>query len=307
MEYTGITNKPSITIDKIYSVHYFEYACNFSFEGESHDFWEFIYVDKGNVDIVAGEEKITLYANDIFFHEPNEFHAVHTDGKTAPNLIVVSFSCQDEIMQFLKPKKFLLRQKECNLLSKLILEAKYCFDCRLDDPYLKTIPLKESGFFGARQALFLYLQEFLICLLRRCLSSEQVSSVAVDTDEISTKSTKQAADTQLFNEIVRYLQKNIYTTISTDSICEAFSISRSRLQKLSKRRCNLGIIEYFSYLKIENAKELIRTQSMNFTQISQELGYSSVHYFSRQFKKIAGMTPSEYDTSVKLMFEKEEE
>ena len=71
MEYTGIDNKHSLTIDKIYSVHYFEYACNFSFEGESHNFWEFICVDKGNVDIVAGDETITLYSNDIFFHYPN--------------------------------------------------------------------------------------------------------------------------------------------------------------------------------------------------------------------------------------------
>ena len=36
----------SISIDKIFSIHYFEYMNDFSFEGESHDFWEFIFVDK---------------------------------------------------------------------------------------------------------------------------------------------------------------------------------------------------------------------------------------------------------------------
>ena len=63
----------------------------------------------------------------------------------------------------------------------------------------------------------------------------------------------------------------------------------------------MGVIEYFSLMKINIAKELIRTNRMNFTQISEHLGYTSIHYFSRQFKKITGMTPSEYVTSIKAM------
>ncbi|MEG2232251.1 MAG: AraC family transcriptional regulator, partial [Lachnospiraceae bacterium] len=45
-------------------------------------------------------------------------------------------------------------------------------------------------------------------------------------------------------------------------------------------------------------------QHMNFTQISDFLGYNSIHYFSRQFKKTTGMTPSEYASSIKLLAEK---
>lgn len=293
MEYTGIENQKNISINKIFSVHYFEYACNFSFAGESHDFWEFICVDKGIVHILAGKEELTLQENDIFFHEPNEFHAVHTDGKTAPNLVVVSFSCHDEIMNFFKHKKLHLTQQERNILGNLIREAKYCFDCRLDDPYLKTIPLKDSAILGSQQSVFLYLEQFLIHLLRK--KSNQPT--------VMIKATKQTTDAQLFNEIIKYLQNNLHASITVNSVCEKFSISRSKLQRLFKSHCNLGIIEYFSFLKIEMAKELIRTRGMNFSQISVELGYSSIHYFSRQFKKIAGMTPSEYATSIKLVFE----
>ena len=43
----------------------------------------------------------------------------------------------------------------------------------------------------------------------------------------------------------------------------------------------------YSLLKIEAAKQMIRDEQMNFTQISESLGYSSIHYFSRQFKKMA--------------------
>ena len=56
-------------------------------------------------------------------------------------------------------------------------------------------------------------------------------------------------------------------------------------------------------MKVNAAKQLIRTNKMNFTQISEQLGYTSIHYFSRQFKKVTGMTPSEYASSIKAMAE----
>ena len=66
-----------------------------------------------------------------------------------------------------------------------------------------------------------------------------------------------------------------------------------------------GAMDFFSRLKIAYARQLIRENQMNFTQISEFLGYSSIHYFSRQFKKISGMTPTEYITSIKALSERE--
>ena len=52
-------------------------------------------------------------------------------------------------------------------------------------------------------------------------------------------------------------------------------------------------------MKIEEAKKLMREGKYNFTQISDILGYTSIHYFSRQFKNVTDMTPSQYVLSVK--------
>ena len=51
---------------------------------------------------------------------------------------------------------------------------------------------------------------------------------------------------------------------------------------------------YFLALKITEAKRLIRESSLNFTQISESLGFSTIHYFSRLFKEKTGMTPTDY-------------
>ena len=73
MHYESIPLIPEIDVDRIYTIHYFEYQKDFRFSGESHDFWEFLCVDKGEVEVAAGSAAHILKQNDIIFHEPNEF------------------------------------------------------------------------------------------------------------------------------------------------------------------------------------------------------------------------------------------
>ena len=54
-------------------------------------------------------------------------------------------------------------------------------------------------------------------------------------------------------------------------------------------------------MKVGTARQMIRDNQLNFTQIADRLGYNSIRYFSRQFKKITGMTPSEYASSIKVL------
>ena len=92
MAYNGFLPENVINIGKIYSIHYFEYMSDFSFEGESHDFWEFICVDKGEVEVTGGDKKFILHKGEIAFHEPNEFHNVTATGTIEPNLMLSPFN-----------------------------------------------------------------------------------------------------------------------------------------------------------------------------------------------------------------------
>ena len=115
------------------------------------------------------------------------------------------------------------------------------------------------------------------------------------------KSVKQKADGVLFSQIQEYMEVHINENISIEQICRSNSIGRSQLQKLFRSRSGYGTIEYFSRMKIDLAKQMIREDQYNFTQIADAIGFSSVHYFSRQFKKIKSDTPSEYASSIKAL------
>ncbi len=200
-------------------------------------------------------------------------------------------------MDFFRSGIFKIDDLERNLLANIIIEARNCFCCRLDDPYLQNMPQKESPVFGAEQMILNYLEHFLIHLIRRY--SAPVAPVLSNP----AKAAKLKSDDEIFSRITDYLENNVCVPLSIEQICHDNLIGRSQLQKIFRERCGMGIIEYFSHMKIDAAKELIRTERMNFTQISEQLGYTSIHYFSRRFKIETGMTPSEYSSSIKAMAE----
>lgn len=299
MGYNGVNLKNSISIGKIYSIHYFEYMNDFSFEGEAHNFWEFICVDKGEVSVTAGKNLTILKKRDIIFHQPNEFHNVKAIGTIAPNLVVISFDCRNKAMNFFRKGHFKVDDLEQNLLANIINEARHCFDCRLDDPYLQNMPQKESLVFGSEQMILNYLEQFLVHMIRRY--SSPIISASNFTSPHAVQAFHHKTSAEVFSRIIDYLENNINNNLTIDQICHDNLIGRSQLQKIFKEHCNMGVIEYFSQMKINAAKEMIRTQCMNFTQVSEKLGYSSIHYFSRRFKIETGMTPSEYTSSIKAM------
>lgn len=117
-----------------FPVHYFEYSSRYVFEGERHPFWEFLYVDKGEVLVTAGKETRRLRRGDLIFHQPDEFHTVAADGVCAPNLAVTSFVCASPSMSFFENKVLRVGEVERELLSRILREARGAFSTPLDDP-----------------------------------------------------------------------------------------------------------------------------------------------------------------------------
>ena len=67
MYYPGIDFQTSISIGTIYSIHYYEYRTDFTFSGETHDFWEFVYADKGETIITSDQTEFMLKAGELYW------------------------------------------------------------------------------------------------------------------------------------------------------------------------------------------------------------------------------------------------
>ncbi len=281
---------PLIVVDSIVTVHYFEYSSNYYFSGEAHDFWEFLYVDKGEVFVMADTKKRLLRTRDIIFHQPMEFHNVSANGIVAPNLSVVAFECTSPAMDFFKDKVLQVTEKQHNYIADIIDTAYQLFDSPLDDPELKHLTVKndETVFAGYEQLLKSSLELLLLDMLQSDKGESRIAATVYQKE----------SDIDLYARTLRYFEEHVRDQLTVEVISDAMLAGRSHLQKLFHEKTGSGIIENFSRMKIQYARQIIREGRLNFTELAEYLGYSSLYYFSRQFKKLTGMTPSEYSKSI---------
>lgn len=293
MDYKKTTLTQKINITGIITVHYFEYSSSFFFPGEAHDFWEFLYVDKGEVSVTADTNVYQLKQGEIIFHKPKEFHNLRANGVVAPNLVVIAFECKSPQMRYFENALLRIDSEGRDLIAKIIVEACNAYASSLDDPQLKYLKKrKQEGAFASEQLLKLYLETFLIQMIRK--------DGTLNSKTQTTTTIKEYAGMDLVNRVIIYLREHLRENITLDDICKYTLSGRSHLQKLFREKTGGGVIEYFNRMKIETAKQMMREGKYNFTQLSEYLGYSSVCYFSRVFKKATGMSPSEYSSSIKI-------
>ena len=279
MDYIKTILDCPVVVDGIYTVHYFEYAKDFAYSGEVHDFWELVYADKKNLFITAGAKEIELEAGQMYLHKPNEFHNIRCDGKRAANSIIISFDCSTPELMNVAGRVITLGENERRLIGSVVKEASASFSTPLGNPYTNVMELSRAGGFGTQQMIRLSVEMLLIRLIRENINEGPV---------------KIKKNNALLAQIIDFLWENVEKKLTFEDILKHFNLSASVVKKIFREQMGCGIMDYFVRLKIDKAKELIREENYTFTEIAEILGFNTSQYFTTVFKRISGMTPSEY-------------
>ncbi|MFC5405494.1 AraC family transcriptional regulator [Cohnella soli] len=283
--------KVTFDVSQLISLHYFEFAKDFIFRGECHDFWEFLYIDKGEIEVMADSTGYNLKQGDMIFHKPNEFHSVWANQKIASNAVVVSFVCSSPAMSFFEGKFFCLDNQERNLVAELIRQGFAAFEPPFDDPAMHDLVPKQDAPPGVEQLIKIHLELLLLTLMSRGKSmpgNHRLSFTA-----------KERSEDEIVSRAVSFMEDNVYGNLSLEEIENTLNISQTHLHALFKDKLGMSVMRCFKNMKIETAKLMIREHTSNFTEIADLLSYSSIHAFSRHFKNVTDMSPSEYARSVK--------
>ena len=78
------------------------------------------------------------------------------------------------------------------------------------------------------------------------------------------------------------------------SISEHVGVSTNHLSHLFKKQLGISIHKYVTHIRIEQAKKRIVDGKLTLTEIADEVGFSSIHLFSRSFKSAVGIMPSKF-------------
>ena len=283
-----------INITGFNSIYYFEFDKDFTHPPERHNFWEMIYVDSGEVNAVTEGLGQVLSQGQILFNKPMELHAHISNKKVPNNMLVISFTTKSEAMEFFDRKVFTLTKTDktpLTLLKLFMNEAKNALG-ELPNDYNNKNPLDFSRApFGSTQLLECYLTEFLIALKR---SREDAISQVVRSED-----SRELGQSSIAEMIVDYLGANVYSGLKLSDVSARFYLGKTQLCKIFNEHVGESPIEYYSRLKMAEAKKLLRDEKLSVSRVSDMLGYSSIHNFSRAFKRFSGFAPTEYKKQLK--------
>ena len=97
---------------------------------------------------------------------------------------------------------------------------------------------------------------------------------------------------------LEYIREHCRSDISRSQVAAVVECSPSHLSRMFSKITGHTFKEVVLKYKIENAKELLENSQLTITEVSYEIGYQDPNYFTATFKRITGITPSQYRKKV---------
>ncbi len=284
--YNKIENAKTFDIRALITAHYFPFKPSFEPYFEEYDFSQIIFVTSGTAVYTTEENEYRVGPGMMFFRPAGKRSMYRWETEQA-SFALISFVCPSEAMKSFEGEPFSLCEEErATLLDLMRTAARICEPVKRDEG-IRGMRLKSDVPSVVLNFVYASLERFLIMVYCR------LNHIELLVDE-SQKVNRHIDDLGLVNEVKKYLSEHVSEQLSVGGIAAHFWVSQTALMKKFHKETGQGVIEYFTYLKIQKAKQMIQSSTQTFTQISEQLGFSSVNYFSKVFKAKVGMTPTDY-------------
>ena len=273
------TALPSLfSVKNVVTFYHMEFGKK-NYGGEWHDFPELLYIERGHHQVLVDGELFELVDGQAIIYAPN---AYHIGAGTPSDAMVDIMSFETDLDGFLSlcNKVLTLSDSQKRLISDIMTQGLSLFSRIPKGGYEKGMKAID----GVPDTELMKLKNKIELLLLE-LSTDSSSTTGRMSEEL--------------DNIRGYLVDNIHRMISQTEVAEHFSMSVSKLKRFCRDNLGCGVITYFMALKLGESKRLISNTQMNFSEIAETLGFSSIHHFSKFFKEKTGLTPSEYAESAR--------
>jgi len=285
MNFTLKKFETPLIVTHLANIHYFEFTEEYHTMDDYHDFHELVYVDKGEINVKSQSYTGKLKSGEFIIHKPNELHSLACTGD-APNIIIIGFKSNCSTLNIFSNDAFQTSAEHKRMLADILREGMSVYKPPYDTPNLPEMQRADSYPFGADQMIKLKLEMLLITLIRDNTEGVLLSGPVTRTQ------------TPLA-EIKKYIDEHYCENIQLDNICFIFGTNKTSLCKSFKAEYGVTVLGYINSLKLKEAKHLLRQNKISITQISEKLGFTSIHYFCKFFKKATGASPMTYSNTIR--------
>lgn len=292
---------PNYHLNPIENRHTFDisaFVCAYDFPSkprfepcwEQYKFSQIFLVLEGTGSYSTEDDTFPLSSGTVFYR-PAGHSSIYEWSSEKVRFGIVSFVCSSEAMKVFEGAPIPLRESECTTLLEVIKAG-----ARICEPLQPGQGLTGMQYKpGTPDAVL----DFIRASLERffCMLYCRISGIDLLREQ-SEKANSHLDSTGLVEEIKHYLAEHLSSPLTVSELCSTFGVGQTALMKKFRAQTDMGPMEYFTELRIKRARELIRTSTQSFTEISEELGFSSVAYFSKVFKQKTGLSPTEFSRYV---------
>ena len=282
-KYFNYQIKKALIVQSLITIESLDVSSSFSYPDESHDFYEFAYIDSGRIMCRTETEDIELLQGDFLLIPPQKRHFYEAIEGCSASLFIVCFRSASEILTVFD-KKIALDKEMKKLLSDIVKESKnaFCF------PFKKKLKQLESPLFGAQQLVEANIEKLFIHLVRREIRQNDSIKLVMNSVEL---------ENNLVGDIVNVLRESLYSRITLEDVSRQTFYSKTFINNVFKKNTGYSIMQYYMYLKVEEAKKLLR-EGVSPSAAAARLCFDSPTYFTKVFKKYTGLTPSAYKKKI---------
>lgn len=136
----------------------------------------------------------------------------------------------------------------------------------------------------------------LLSLLKLMAESDEYELLA----SVGFTNAVNSEDSERFNKVYKYMVKNLANPIKLEDVSALVGLTPTAFCRYFKERTKKTFVEYLSEMRIGYAKKLLQENKMKISTISGEVGYPNLSNFISQFRKITGMSPSQYQKTFEV-------
>jgi len=256
-----------------------------------------LYVDKGSLDYMCDDKKLRLRAGDVIITKKDvSYNITH---EYSASYYFIHFNAESTLIDFLAGKKFRLPKVLINYFADIYKEISSSFssvstdensydnDCFADgcsniyNFHFKNARINPDAPLCSQQYVCTYLELIIMGLFRTYAEKEEYIVKTQDIENIPS-------------EIAKFLKANVFGKITAADIRYQFPFCNTILSTEFKKAYGYTMMRYYNELKINEAKKIISENVYSMSEIAELLMFANIYDFSRVFKRIAGISPSEY-------------
>lgn len=231
-----------------------------------HSHIELIYVRRGTIEITIGSQQQIMREGDFAVAFPNCIHGYQSVPESGSADIWFYVALPSMLGDY--SDKILHGTPRCPFVSREFVSA---------DAFTALEMLRHQKTVYHRDVTKAYLQIVMACLWPQL----QVSPTGSQQQDLPSR-------------VLQYVTQHFRESITAESTAKEMGVTKNHLSRVFSTKLHMGFPQYLHFLRMEQARELLRHTDRSVLDILYDCGYDSPRTFNRVFQEMCGCSPREY-------------